>query len=295
MFRAIVGPTASGKTRLALELGSRLGIEVLSADSRQVYRYMDVGTAKPTPEERARVPHHLIDLVDPSERYDVARYQRDAAATLPGVEGRGRVPVLVGGTGLFVRAFVDGLRLSSLPTDPTLRASLEAEAARIPAAALHARLAERDPAAAARVHPNNVRRVVRYLEVTQLAGPVSSLWDSGPAKEVRFVGLLPPRDELYRDIDARVLRMVEAGVLEETRRLLERGYDATLTSLSGHGYPHWIEHLAASLDLGEAIRRTQRDTRAYARRQIGWFRRDARIRWFDPRRDGPAALAALLA
>jgi tRNA dimethylallyltransferase len=294
MLLAIVGPTASGKTRLALEVGPRLGAEVLSADSRQVYRGMDIGTAKPTREERALVPHHLIDLVEPSDRYDAARYQIDAEAARVDVERRGRVPMLVGGTGLFIHAFVDGLGLSSLPTDPSLRASLEAEAARLSAAELHARLAGRDPAAAARVHPNNVRRIVRYLEVTELAGPVSSLWRKGPAREVRFVGLQPPRDELYRDIDARIVRMVDAGVLEETRALLDRGYDATLTSLSGHGYPHWIEHLAGRLSLDEAIRRTQRDTRAYARRQLTWFRRDARIQWFDPRREAAAAKQALV-
>jgi tRNA dimethylallyltransferase len=250
-----------------------------------VYRYLDIGTAKPTPEERARVPHHLIDVVDPDERYDVFRYQRDADAALADVHGRGRLPLLVGGTGLYVRALLDGLALSDIPHDPELRASLEAEAAHVAPAALHARLAELDPATAARVHPNNVRRVVRYLEVTKLAGPVSGLLRKVAAKPARFVGLLPPRDVLRRAIDERVVRMVERGVLEETRDVLGRGYDPASTALSGHGYRHWVAHLGGEIDLDEAIRRTQGDVRAYARRQLTWFRRDVRIEWFDPTRE----------
>lgn len=268
---------------------------MLSADSRQVYRGMDLGTAKPTPAERARVPHHLVDLVEPSERYDVSRYQRDAAAALADVERRGALPLLVGGTGLYVRAVIDRLRLGDLPQDPSLRAQLEAAGARDGARALHDRLAALDPAAARRVHPNNLRRVIRYLEVTLLGGPISARWEAAPNREARLVGLLPPRDALDRAIDARVARMVDEGVLDETRLLLARGYDPRLPAFSGHGYPHWIAQLQGKLDLAEAIRRTQRDTRAYARRQLTWFRGDPRIRWFDPRTEWRAAHEALSA
>ena len=289
----LVGPTASGKTGLALDVAPALAAEVLSADSRQVYRGLDVGTAKPTREERERVPHHLIDLVDPGEPYDVSRYQRDADATLGSLRARGVWPLLVGGTGLYVRAVVDGLALVDLPHDRALRASLEVEAARVPAAELHARLAERDPVAAAAVHPNNVRRVVRYLEVTLLAGPVSGLWRRDGARSARVIGLLPARPVLAARIDERVRRMVEQGVLDETAETLRYFGDRALRALSAHGYPHWIAYLEGRLTLDEAIRHTQRDTRAYARRQLTWFRRDPRIQWFDPERDGHALREAL--
>ncbi len=279
---AIVGPTASGKTTLALEIAPRIRAEIVAADSRQVYRGMDIGTAKPTRAERARVPHHLIDLVEPEERYDVTRYQRDAEAALAKLARRGVRPLLVGGTGLYVRAVVDGLGLRELPHDPGLRSRLEEEATRVAPEALHARLAHLDPEAAARVHPRNVRRVARYLEVTLLAGPISKLWRARPARAVRLIGLAPARDELDRRIDARVLAMVEAGVLEETRVLRDRHGVLSRTAMTAHGYPHWIAHLEGRISLDEAIRVTQRDTRAYARRQLTWFRRDRRVRWFDP-------------
>jgi tRNA dimethylallyltransferase len=291
----IVGPTAAGKTALALEIAPGLGAEIISADSRQVYRGMDVGTAKPTPEERRRVRHHAIDVVDPDQPYDVARYQRDAEASLADVASRGARPLVVGGTGLYVRALVDGLALRDLPHDPDLRARLEDESRLVGPEELHARLAARDPVAAARVHPRNVRRVIRYLEVTLLEGPISLRWRAAAARPVRLVGLLPPRDELDRRIDARVLAMVEAGVLDETRTLLARYGSLSRTALTAHGYPHWIRHLEGRASLDEATRLTQRDIRAYARRQLTWFRRDPRIRWFDPGRERRDLEASLLA
>jgi tRNA dimethylallyltransferase len=290
----IVGPTASGKTALALELAPRLGAEIISADSRQVYRGMNVGTAKPTPEERRRVRHHAIDVVDPDQSYDVARYQRDAETALADVAKRGARPLVVGGTGLYVRALVDGLALRDLPHDAALRARLEEESRRVAPEELHARLAARDPVAAERVHPRNVRRVIRYLEVALLGGTISRHWGEG-ARPSRFVGLLPPRDELDRRIDARVLAMVEGGVLAEARGLLDRYGSLSRTAMTAHGYPHWIRHLEGRASLDEAIRLTQRDTRAYARRQLTWFRRDPRVRWFDPGRERRDLEAAVLA
>jgi tRNA dimethylallyltransferase len=274
---AIVGPTASGKSALAMRVAERLGGEIVSADSRQVYRGMDIGTAKPTAEERARVPHHLVDVVDPGERYDVLRYQRDGRAALAAIRARGHVALVVGGTGLYVRALLDGLDLASLPYDPALRARLESE----DPATLHERLRAIDPAAATRVDPRNTRRLIRYLEVATIAGgPVPRV--RGPQVPALRIGLRPPRDVLIAAIERRVRAMVEAGVLDETRALVARGIDPRLPSMSAHGYVHWAAHLRGEIDLETAIALTTRDVRAYSRRQMTWFRRDPAIRWFDP-------------
>lgn len=279
---AIVGPTASGKSALAMRVAERLGAEIVSADSRQVYRGMDIGTAKATAEERARVPHHLIDVVDPGERYDVLRYQRDGRAALAAIRARGQVALVVGGTGLYIRALLDGLDLAALPHEPALRARLESE----DPAALHERLRAIDPDAAARVDPRNFRRLVRYLEVATIAG--------GPVPRVRRaqipalrIGLRPPRDVLVASIERRVRAMVDAGVLDETRALVGRGIDPRLPSMSAHGYVHWAAHVRGEIDLETAIGLTSRDVRAYSRRQMTWFRRDTDIRWFDPTLSDP--------
>lgn len=279
---AIVGPTASGKSALAMRVAERLGGEIVSADSRQVYRGMDIGTAKPTVQERARVPHHLVDMVDPGERYDVLRYQRDARAALATIRARGHVALVVGGTGLYVRALLDGLDLGSLPHDPAVRARLESE----DPTTLHDRLRAIDPEAAARVDARNRRRLVRYLEVATIAG--------GPVPRVRGaqipalrIGLQPPRETLVAAIERRVRAMLDAGVLEETRALVARGIDPRLPSMSAHGYVHWAAHLRGEIDLETAIALTSRDVRAYSRRQMTWFRRDPDIRWFDPTASDP--------
>ena len=277
---AIVGPTASGKSALALAIATAHGGEIVSADSRQVYRGMDVGTAKPSRAERDRVPHHLIDVVDAGERYDAARYQREARAALADIARRDRLAVVAGGTGLYVRALLDGLDLESVPTDPDLRARLEAEAAG--GADLHARLASIDPEAAARVDPRNVRRVVRYLEASLLTGGVSARWRRADAIPALRIGLAPPREWLVERIARRTREMVRLGVLDEARALMERGIDARLPSMSAHGYVHWMAHLRGEIDLERAIALTVRDTRAYSRRQMTWFRRDEGVRWCDP-------------
>jgi tRNA dimethylallyltransferase len=254
---------------------------------------MDIGTAKPTPGERARVPHHLIDVADPGERYDVFRYQRDARAALAAITGRGRAAIVVGGTGLYVRALLDGLDLASVPTDPVLRARIEADAERDGGEALHRRLSELDPEAAARVDARNVRRVVRYVEAALLTGGLTASWRRDGATPASRIGLAPPRDALISAIEARVRHMVDAGVLEETRALLARVQDRTASSLTGHGYVHWARHLGGGLTLDEAIALTIRDTRRYSRRQMTWFRRDPAVRWIDPTAEDPlAALSA---
>jgi tRNA dimethylallyltransferase len=248
---------------------------------------MDIGTAKPTPEERARVPHHLIDVADPGERYDVFRYQRDARAALAVITARGRAAIVVGGTGLYVRALLDGLDLASVPTDPVLRARIEADAERDGSEALHRRLSELDPDAAARVDARNVRRVVRYVEAALLTGGLTASWRRDGAVPATRIGLAPPRETLIAAIEARVRRMVDAGVLAETSTLLARVLDPAMPSLTGHGYVHWAGHLGGALTLDEAIALTVRDTRRYSRRQMTWFRRDAAVRWIDPTAEDP--------
>lgn len=285
---AIVGPTASGKSALALRAAERSGGEIVSADSRQVYRGMDVGTAKPTAAERARIPHHCIDLVDPSEPYDVARYQRDGRAALADVASRGKTAYVVGGTGLYVRALLDGLLLDASPTDSELRARLERRADAEGPAVLHRELARIDPAAAERVDVRNARRVVRYLELAMLAGRVPQEREAKVA--ARRIGLDPPRAWLDQRIGARVRQMVDDGVLEETRRLVDGGVNERLPSMSGHGYVHWAAHLRGEIGLDAAIVATAKDVRAYSRRQMTWFRRDPDIRWVDPTASDPVTL-----
>ncbi|MEO8632539.1 MAG: tRNA (adenosine(37)-N6)-dimethylallyltransferase MiaA [Chloroflexota bacterium] len=270
-----------------MRVAGAIGGEIVSADSRQVYRGMDIGTAKPTTEERARVPHHLIDVADPGERYDVFRFQADARAVLDAIGSRGRAAVVVGGTGLYVRALLDGLDLASVPTDPVLRARIEAEAERDGADALHRRLQELDPRAAARVDARNIRRVVRYVEAALLTGGLTASWRRDGAIPARRIGLAPPRATLISAIEARVRRMVDAGVLEETRALLARVQDPTSPSLTGHGYVHWSAHLRGEITLDEAAELTIRDTRRYSRRQMTWFRRDSAVRWMDPTAEDP--------
>jgi tRNA dimethylallyltransferase len=290
---AIVGPTASGKSELALRAAERSGAEIVAADSRQVYRGMDIGTAKPTAAEQVRVRHHCIDLVDPDEPYDAARYQRDGRAALADIAGRGVTAYVVGGTGLYVRALLDGLALDAAPADRELRAILEARAATDGGAVLHRELARIDAVAAARVDPRNARRVVRYLEIALLVGRVPV--QRGARIGGPRIGLDPPRAWLDARIGSRVRRMVDAGVLEETRRLVERGLDPRLPSMSGHGYEHWAAHLRGELALEDAIAATAKDVRAYSRRQMTWLRRDPEIRWIDPTSTDPLLLLGQVA
>jgi tRNA dimethylallyltransferase len=250
---------------------------------------MDIGTAKPTTTERARVPHHMLDVADPGERYDVRRYQREARRALAEIAAHGRLAIVVGGTGLYVRALLDGLDLDAVPTDPELRSSLEAEAAA--GADMHARLVSLDPEAARRVDPRNVRRVVRYLEASLLTGGVSAAWRRDDAIPALKVGLAPPRAWLVARIERRVHEMVERGVLDEARELVRRGIDPRLPSMSAHGYVHWCAHLRGEIALAEAIRLTVRDTRNYSRRQMTWFRRDGAVRWCDPASVDPVTFA----
>ena len=280
---ALVGPTASGKTEASLVLARRLEAEVVLVDSMTLYRGMDVGTAKPTARERNGIPHHLVDVADPDEPFSVARFQAMARDVLAGIAGRGNRPLLVGGSGLYFRAVVDDLEFPG--TSANLRRSLEAEAGALGAQAMHHRLAGFDPLAAAKIEPSNARRTVRALEVAALTGvPFSSFaeaWDRYPADRVRAAGVSLSPEDMRRRIEERVRRQFDGGLVDEVGALLERGFGRFVTASQAIGYLEVAEHLAGRLSLDEAAERTVRRTKALARRQMAWFRRDPRIRWFE--------------
>lgn len=288
----LTGPTATGKSTLAIALAERFDAEIVNADSMQVYRYLDVGTAKPSLAERARVPHHLFDVVTPDVHYSAGRFAREARAAAAIIHGRARPVFLVGGTGLYIRAFLHGLVTEGGPANAELRASLEAEHARAveegDPARLHQRLAEDDPASAARIHPNDVRRIVRALEILHSAGRAPSLvrGDQGFADEpyrVLHLALDLPVAELDARIDERCVRMVEGGLLQEVRRLAERGYGPELRPLNAIGYRHMWPVEQGTDTLANALPAMQRDTRRFARRQRTWLRGVPQAVWIDPR------------
>jgi tRNA dimethylallyltransferase len=278
---AIVGPTAAGKTDLALALARRLPVEILVADSRQVYRGMDVGTAKPDAAARAAVPHHLLDLADPHEPFSVVDWVQRARALVPEVAARGRLPLVVGGTGLYVSALLDGYELPGQPPPPELRGRLlvELEADGLPP--LAARLERVDPATAARTDLRNPRRVLRALERVEAAdgGAVPTAGAAPYPGRIAVLGISRPPDVLRAWIDARVARMFANGLLDEIRHLLDADYDASLSPMTGHGYREAARVLAGEWDLARAVEVTARHTRQYAKRQLTWLRGDARIVW----------------
>jgi tRNA dimethylallyltransferase len=293
----IVGPTAVGKSALAIRLGQAFGGEIISADSRQIYRYMDIGTAKVTPEERAKVPHHLIDLVDPDEELTLAHYRQLAAKAIEEVWSRGKLPILVGGTGLYVRALTEGWTIPEVPPDRALRARLEEKARRLGPEALHKDLAAVDPLAAQRIDPRNVRRVIRALEVYHRTGvPISAQQrKEAPAYRLLKIGLTMERPELYRRIDERVERMIAQGLEAEVRELVARGYGYELPSMSGLGYREMGRYLRGEVTLEEAIALIKRHTRRFVRQQYNWFRlSDPTIHWFDAAHLDEQALYALV-
>jgi len=278
---AVVGATAAGKTGLSLDLAERLGGEIVNTDAMQVYRGMDIGTAKLPPEQRRGIPHHLLDLLDIHETASVAEFQQLARAAMTQIRGRGRVPILVGGSALYTRAVLD--RFEFPGTDASVRARLEAELTEQGSAALHRRLADLDPAAAAGILVSNGRRIVRALEVIELTGRRFSA--TLPALEYALpavqVGVRIDREVLLRRIEARVTEMFAEGFVDEVRGLAARGLADTRTASRAIGYPEVLAHLAGELTEAEARERTVIATRRFARRQEQWFRRDPRIIWFD--------------
>jgi tRNA dimethylallyltransferase len=280
----ILGPTGIGKTALAIQIAGALDGEIISADSRQIYRYMDIGTAKPTADQRAAAPHHLIDVVPPDRTFTLAQFQRAATETIDAVHTRGKLPLLVGGTGQYISAVVEGWGIPEVPPNPDLRAKLEAFADKHGPHALHTRLRAVDPDAAERLDHRNVRRVVRALEVYLATGaPISVLQrKTPPPYRICQIGLTMPRDQLYARVDARVERMVEAGLLKEVRSLLETGYTWECPAMSGLGYLQWREYLDGDATETAVIESIQHATHAFIRRQYTWFRgHDTGIHWLD--------------
>lgn len=292
----LLGPTGAGKTALALALAERWRGEIVSADSMQVYRGMDIGTAKPTAAERRRVPHHLIDVVAPDEPFDASRYVALARAAIDGLQAAGKPVLVVGGTGLYLRALLGGL-IAGPGADEALRRSLKEEMARQGKGWLHERLRRQDERAAARINPNDGVRVIRALEVLALTGRsiVDCQEDHRFAERpyaVLKIGLAPDRRRLDERIDRRAEAMIAQGFVAEVAALLAAGYGVELKPMQSLGYRHVAAHLAGQGDLAQALRLIQRDTRRYARRQMTWFSRDREILWLDPEAAATAAAAA---
>ena len=281
----IVGPTASGKTALGFALAEARSVEIVCMDSMQVYKGMDIGTAKPSREEQALIPHHMLDVAEPEDEYSVAEYLHGATAAIDGILSRDRLPVLVGGTGLYLRALSQGLTLGSTPKDEAVRARYEALLAEEGRESLHLRLAKVDPGAAARLHPNDTRRVIRALEVYEVTGrPFSGQQprEEDAPWDIRLYAANWPREELYARTDQRAGGMVRGGLPGEVRALLDRGVSPQAQSMQGLGYKELIPYIKGEAGLPECEEILKRRTRNYAKRQLTWFRPDPRIRWLDP-------------
>ena len=281
---AVVGPTAVGKSALAIELAQKLNGEIINADSRQVYRRMDVGTAKPTPEERALVPHHLFDIRNPDETYSVALFLEQARTAVDDVQNRSRLPILVGGSGQYVWAFLEGWQPPKVPPNPAIRADLEFQLERRGIWPLFELLQAIDPQTAERTDPHNPRRVLRALEIHLSGGrnPASNPTPKNPDVNALVIGLTMLREDLYARIDRRVDQMMQHGFLEEVRDLLDSGCDPTLPAMSGVGYQELAAHLDGEISLEEAVQRIKYRTHGIARRQYAWFKlEDPRIHWLQ--------------
>ncbi|MDH4098004.1 MAG: tRNA (adenosine(37)-N6)-dimethylallyltransferase MiaA [Nitrospira sp.] len=287
----LLGPTAVGKSRLGVQVARHIGTEALTADSRQVYRGMDIGTDKPPADERQGVLHRLIDLADPDEAFNTGWYRREALAEIDRLYAESRLPFVVGGTGLYIRTLVRGL-CSAPPADPLVRAELMRMSKEQGRDGLYAELAQVDPVTAARLHPNDEAKVMRALEVYRLSGqPMSDLQRHHGFQDAPFsallIGLQRPKEELYRRIEERIDWQLAHGMVQETRSLLDRGYGRQLGAMKGLGYRHVAAHLSGEYDYAEMVRLFKRDTRRFAKRQMTWFRKEPGIRWISMEHDEP--------
>ncbi len=293
----IVGPTGVGKSRLGLELAGEFSGEIVSADSRQVYVHMDIGTAKPSPEEQSFVRHHVLDINSPDQDFSLARYQQLACEAIDDIHLRGRLPYLVGGSGLYVRAVVEGWRIPRVPPDAGFRQEMEKRAAESGGHRLYEELLKIDPVAAHRIDPRNVRRVIRALEVSRSASaPASKLHGKQvPPYETLIIGLTTERSELYRRIDSRVDTMIERGLVDEVKKLVEMGYGSAPPLVSGIGYRQISMYLRGDMSLAEAVQQMKTETHRLVRHQYSWFRlKDERIHWFDVQIEPEAEIRALV-
>ena len=282
----ICGPTGIGKTTTAILLAEAYGGEIVSADSMQIYRFMEIGTAKPTQAEQDRIRHHMIDIVSPDDPFDAARYEKLAREIIQDLHTRGKLPIIAGGTGFYIKALTSGL-FDTVSIDPTVRQQLRKEAATLEPDALHGRLSAVDPVSAERLHPNDTYRILRALEVFETTGrPISShhrrhQFHEHPFRQIK-IGLAMDRDALYARIDARVDTMLREGLLDEVRKLLSEGYAPSLKSMQSIGYRHMVLFIQGLLTWEEAVRTLKRDTRRYAKRQMAWFNADTDIHWLAP-------------
>jgi len=280
----IVGPTAVGKSGLALHLTQYFGAEIISADSCQIYRYMDIGTNKPTPAERASVPHYVIDVVEPDQDFSLSMYHQLANEALKAIQQKGNLPFLVGGSGLYVWSLVEGWKIPQVPPNQKLRHQLEARAEQEGSQRLYLELQDIDPTAAEKINPNNIRRIIRALEIYDATGQPSSRLrrKEVPDFPILLIGLTQERSELYETIDSRVDKMIRRGLVEEVEQLLKKGYSPSLPSMSGIGYKQIVQFLRNEMTLPEAIDRIKYETHRLARHQYAWFRLgDNRIHWFS--------------
>ncbi|MDD7769985.1 tRNA (adenosine(37)-N6)-dimethylallyltransferase MiaA [Suipraeoptans intestinalis] len=285
-FVVLAGPTAVGKTELSISLAKKLDAEIISADSMQVYRQMNIGSAKITREEMQGIPHHLIDVLDPDEEFHVVRFQEMAKKAMEEIYARGRLPLLVGGTGFYIQALLYDIDFQAAGESEEIRSSLLKEAREKGNQVLHDRLRQVDEASALAIHPNNVKRVIRALEFYLTTGRQISRHNAEQKKrqspyDFRYIVLHARREELYRRIDLRVDRMVEAGLVEEVRALRDQGYTKEMVSMQGLGYKEILDYLEGNSSLSEAVYRIKRDTRHFAKRQLTWFRREPDVIWVD--------------
>jgi tRNA dimethylallyltransferase len=283
---AIVGPTAAGKTAVSFELARRLGAEIISVDSRQVYRYLDIGTDKVSPADRRRVIHHMIDVADPDEIFTAADFVSGAADAVRRIRARGRVPILAGGSPLYYRALEGNMISESLPSDDAVRSELDAEAESAGTAALHDRLASVDPDRAARIHPNDKVRIVRALELFRLTGQTATELYSAAGKmsglrRIEYFGITYDREALCKKIERRAERQFQSGYPDEVRFLLDNGYSRQLPALRGFGYRELVDYHDGKISLDEALAGDIRSTKAFSRRQMTWFRHFCPIIWYD--------------
>lgn len=279
----IFGPTASGKTDLSIALALKINGEIISADSMQVYRSMDIGTAKPSKEQIRTVPHHLIDIVDPDEEWNVAGFMDNAEKLIPDIKKRGRVPIIVGGTGLYLNALINGFSFPIAEKDEALRDKLSSKSAE----ELYAKLCRIDPESAKKINKNDKKRVIRAIEVFESTGtPISKMQKSKKSDGLRLFCMNMEREALYKRINERVDGMIEKGLADEVKALLNKGYSKELNSMQALGYKETVQFLEGSISLDEAVELIKRKTRNFAKRQLSWFRRFENVSWIDPGQDG---------
>ena len=281
----IVGPTASGKTAVSIELAKKINGEIISADSMQIYKYMDIGTAKPTLDEMQGIKHYMLDLVMPDETFNVAKYKSMAESAIEEILKKGKVPIIVGGTGLYINTLVDGIEFADVPGDEEYRNELIEKGYREGAMSIYKELEKIDSESAKKIDPNNIRRVARAIEIYKVTGKTKTQLDIESRKEVKYdyrlFGMEWDRETLYNRIDLRVDKMIEAGLIDEVRNVTEK-FKISNTAVQGLGYKEVIEFLNGNISYEEMIEKLKLETRHYAKRQLTWFRRDKRIKWIKP-------------